>query len=131
MNVAAACTDGGHIVSSVGATNKTMKTKETQTIHFTKNDNNTDEITAWYSVKMTGYYFGLSVKKISRAIDSIVHTYAWMVMILVVLISFLVSSVFIHLARAERDQANQRQYKLEQQVESMKCQLEAENEQGR
>lgn len=81
-------------------------------------------MTAWYSVKMTGHYFMLSVRKISYVVNKIVHIYAWLVMFVMALIFFLVSSICIHLARAERDKSCQRQYKLEQQVESLKCQLE-------
>lgn len=95
-----------------------------QTIHFKETDSNTDEITAWYSVQMTGYYFMLSVRKISCAVNRIVHIYTWLVLFAMALLFFLVSSVCIYLARAERDHACQRQYKLEQQVESLKCQLE-------
>lgn len=95
-----------------------------QTIYFNETDSNTDEITAWYSVKMTGHYFVLSIRKISYAIDKIVHIHAWLVLFIVALLFFLVSSVCIHLARAERDKACQRQYKLEQQIESLNCQLE-------
>lgn len=98
-----------------------------QTIHFKETDSNTDEITAWYSVKMTGHYFMLSVRKISCAINRIVHVYAWFVLVIVALLFLLVSNVCIYFARAERDQACQRQYKLEQQVESLKCQLEVSN----
>lgn len=98
--------------------------EEPQTIYFTKSDNNTDDLTAWYCVKMTWHYLILSVKKISRIVNSIVHEYAWLVLALVITISLLTSSIFIRLARAERDESCQRQYKLEQQVQSLQCQLE-------
>lgn len=105
--------------------------KEPQTIYFTEKESNTDEITTWCCVKMTWYYLALSAKKIYRTIDKIVHSYAWLVLFLSALLFFLVSSIFIRLAREERDESCQRQYKLEQQVESLKCQLEVSNEQGR
>lgn len=99
--------------------------EEPQTIYFTKSDNHTDEQTTWYCVKMTWHYLVLSVKKISRIINTIVHNYAWLVLAIVIDVSCLISSVFIRSARAERDEACQRQYKLEQQVQSLQYQLEA------
>ena len=98
--------------------------EKTQTIYFTKSDNNTDELTAWYCVKMTWYYLVLSVKKVSHIINAIVHDYAWLVLAIVIMMSFLISSVFIHSARAERDKSYQHQYKLEQRIQSLQCQLE-------
>lgn len=95
-----------------------------QTIYFTKEDSQTDDLSAWYCVKMTWHYLVLSVTKISRVVDSIVHEYAWLVLVMVMLVSFLVSGIYIHLARAERDQSCKRQYQLEQQVQSLQCQLE-------
>lgn len=100
------------------------KMDKPQTIYFNKTDNNADEITAWCSMRMTGYYFVLSVRKISYAVNRIVHIHAWLVLFVMALLFFLVSSTCIHLARAERDKACQRQYKLEQQIESLNCQLE-------
>ena len=94
------------------------------TIYFTKADDNTDEITAWDSVKMTWHFFALSVRKISAIINSIVHEYSWIVLFMVLLVSIFASSVFIGLARAERDSACKKQCELEQQVETLKCQLE-------
>lgn len=94
------------------------------TIYFTSSDNNTDEITAWDSIKMTWHFFALSVRKVSRIIDHIVHTYSWFVLFLTAIVSFLISSVYICSARAERDRSNKQQYKLEQQIKTLQCQLE-------
>lgn len=94
------------------------------TIYFSKSDDNTDEITIWSCIKMTWYYFLLSVRKISHAINRIVHTYSWLVVFFTALTAFHISSVCIRSARAERDSSVQQQYKLEQQIETLQCQLE-------
>lgn len=99
--------------------------EEFQTIHFKEKDNGSDEMTVLCSVKMALYYFALSIKKIVRIIDRMVHVYAWKILFAVALFSILVSSVYMRRARVECDKSWQRQYRLEQQVETLKRQLNA------
>lgn len=98
-----------------------------ETIYFSKADSNSDEMSILNCIKMTWYWLALSVKKVSRVVDDIVHEYAWLTVFAVAVLAFLLSSVFIHSARAERDVSQQKQYKLEQQVQSLQCQLEITN----
>lgn len=101
-----------------------------QTIIFTEQDNITDEPSIWYCAKMTWYYLRLFLKKATHDIDTMVHKHAWIVFSFVVLFSFMASYICIYSARAERDRACQSLYKAEQQMKSLKCQLEIENGQG-
>lgn len=99
--------------------------KKTETILFTQKDCITDEISAWYCIKMAWLYFVMFVKKVYEYIDRAVHRDPWLALLFMSLIECSICCVTIASARAERDNANAKQYKLEQEVNSLKCQLEA------
>lgn len=100
--------------------------KEQKTIYFSESDKNSDELSIWLSVKMTWHYLKLSLKKISLLINDVVHKYSWTVLLLTILISSVISDIYIGMARAERDKSYQKQYRLEQKIKSLQCQLEVQ-----
>lgn len=85
-----------------------------------------EDVTIAYSIKMTWHYMSLSAKKIWKLTDEVVHCYAWLTVWMVILVSFLIGGICVGSARAERDQANKKAYKLEQENESLRNQLEIE-----
>ena len=97
---------------------------EQKTIHFTKEDNNTDEITTWECVRLTAHFFKLSVKRVYNIIDNFVHTNSWCVLFLTIVLSIAISCIYIGNARAERDRTCKLQYKLEQQLKALQCRME-------
>lgn len=99
--------------------------KKTETILFTRKDCVTDEISAWYCIKMAWLYFVMFIKKVYEYIDRAVHRNPWLALFFIALIESSICCGLIMSARAERDNSNAMQYKLEREVNSLKCQLEA------
>ena len=58
------------------------------------------------------------VRKIGRAINKAVRKQPWLFIVITVVISFIVSIVFIGKARAERDSYNQKLVHVTQQLDS-------------
>ena len=63
-------------------------------------------------------YSWVIVRNIGRAINKEVHKLPWLFIVITVVISFIVSIVFIGKARAERDSYNQKLVHVTQQLDS-------------
>ncbi len=70
-----------------------------------------------YSLLYTGVIF----RNIGRAINKAAHKLPWLFIIATVVVSFVVSFVFIGKARAERDNYNKKNVHLMQQLDSYKA----------
>ncbi len=66
-------------------------------------------------------YSWVFVRNIGRAIDKAVHKLPWLFIILTVVISTVVSFICIGQARAERDNYNQKNVHIQQQLDSYKA----------
>ena len=70
------------------------------------------------AVVFIGVYSWIIVRNLGRAINKTVHKLPWLFIVITVVISFIVSFVFISKARAERDSYNQKLVYATQQLES-------------
>ena len=71
------------------------------------------------------------VRNALRAVHRFVTRRPYAAITLVILVSFAASATCVMKARAERDSANHAMVKLQQQVESLSCAVEAGKETGR
>ena len=65
-----------------------------------------------------GVYSWVILRNIGRVINNAVHKLPWLFIVITVVISFIVSFVFISKARAERDSYNQKLVHATQQLDS-------------
>lgn len=63
-------------------------------------------------------YSWVILRNAGRAIDKAVHKLPWLFIVITIVISFIVSIVFIGKARAERDSYNQKLVHVTQQLDS-------------
>ena len=63
-------------------------------------------------------YSWVILRNIGRAINNAVHKLPWLFIVITVVISFIVSFIFISKARAERDSYNQKLVHVTQQLDS-------------
>lgn len=63
-------------------------------------------------------YSWVIVRNLGRAINKAVHKLPWLFIVVTVVISFIVSFIFISKARAERDSYNQKLVRATQQLDS-------------
>ena len=70
------------------------------------------------AVVFIGVYSWVILRNIGRAINKAVHKLPWLFIAVTVVISFIVSFVFISKARAERDSYNQKLVHATQQLDS-------------
>ena len=63
-------------------------------------------------------YSWVIIRNTGRAINKAVHNLPWLFIVITVLISFIVSFIFISKARAERDSYNQKLVHVTQQLDS-------------
>lgn len=70
------------------------------------------------AVVFIGIYSYVIVRNLGRAINKAVHKLPWLFIAITVVVSFIVSLVFISKARAERDNYNQKLVHATQQLDS-------------
>ena len=70
------------------------------------------------AVVFIGIYSWVIVRNLGRTINKAVHKLPWLFIVITVVISFIVSFVFISKARAERDSYNQKLVRATQQLDS-------------
>ncbi len=70
------------------------------------------------AVVFIGIYSWVIVRNLGRAINKAVHKLPWLFIIITVVVSSIVSFVFIYKARAERDSYNQKLVHATQQLDS-------------
>ena len=70
------------------------------------------------AIVFIGVYSWVIVRNLGRAINKAVHKLPWLFIVITVVISFIVSIVFIGKARAERDSYNQKLVHATQQLDS-------------
>lgn len=70
------------------------------------------------AVVFIGIYSYVIVRNLGRAINKAVHKLPWLFIAITVVVSFIVSFVFISKARAERDNYNQKLVHATQQLDS-------------
>lgn len=77
-----------------------------------------ENATTKQAVVFIGVYSWVITRNIGRAINKAVHKLPWLFIAITVVISFIVSFVFISKARAERDSYNQKLVQATQQLDS-------------
>ncbi|MCP9528096.1 hypothetical protein [Segatella copri] len=70
------------------------------------------------AIVFIGVYSWVVVRNLGRAINKAVHKLPWLFIVVTVVISFIVSFIFISKARAERDSYNQKLVHTTQQLDS-------------
>lgn len=70
------------------------------------------------AVVFIGIYSWVIVRNLGRVINKAVYKLPWLFIVITVVISFIVSFVFIYKARAERDSYNQKLVHVTQQLDS-------------
>lgn len=70
------------------------------------------------AVVFIGVYSWIILRNIGRVINKAVHKLPWLFIVITVVISFIVSFIFISKARAERDNYNQKLVHATQQLDS-------------
>ena len=73
------------------------------------------------AVVFIGFYSWVIVRNIGRAINKAVYRLPWLFITLTVIISFIVSFIFISKARAERDRYDKDMERISQQLDSYKA----------
>lgn len=79
------------------------------------------DATTKQAIVLIGWYQWCIVRNIGKAIDKIVRKFPWVCMVATIIISFIVSFIFISKARAERDNYNKRNVSMQMQLESYKA----------
>lgn len=64
-------------------------------------------------------------KGVCREIDKFVHRLPWLCIVSVILTAFVINFICVSEARQERDYANKKMVKLQEQVETLSCAVEA------
>lgn len=77
-----------------------------------------ENATTKQAVVFIGAYSWVIVRNLGRAINKAVHKLPWLFIMITVVISFIVSFIFISKARAERDSYNQKLVHATQQLDS-------------
>ena len=77
-----------------------------------------ENATTKQAVVFIGVYSWVILRNIGRTINKAVHKLPWLFIVVTVVISFIVSFIFISKARAERDSYNQRLAHATQQLDS-------------
>ena len=70
------------------------------------------------AIVFIGVYSWVVVRNLGRAINKAVHKLPWLFIAITVVISFIVSFIFISRARAERDSYNKKSVHVTQQLDS-------------
>lgn len=77
-----------------------------------------ENATTKQAVVFIGIYSWVIIRNLGRAINKAVHKLPWLFIVVTVVISFIVSFIFISKARAERDNYNQKLVHATQQLDS-------------
>lgn len=77
-----------------------------------------ENATTKQAVVFIGVYSWVILRNIGRVINKAVHKLPWLFIVVTIVISFIVSFVFISKARAERDSYNQKLVHAMQQLDS-------------
>jgi uncharacterized membrane protein (DUF485 family) len=77
-----------------------------------------ENATTKHAVVFICIYSWVIVRNLGRVINKAVHKLPWLFIVVTVVISFIVSFVFISKARAERDSYNQKLVHVTQQLDS-------------
>lgn len=77
-----------------------------------------ENATTKQAVVFIGVYSWVILRNIGRVINKAVHKLPWLFIVVTIVISFIVSFVFISKARAERDSYNQKLVHATQQLDS-------------
>lgn len=75
-------------------------------------------VTTKQAIVFIGVYSWVIVRNLGRAINKAVHKLPWLFIVVTVVISFVVSFIFISRARAERDSYNKKLVHVTQQLDS-------------
>ena len=86
--------------------------------YWQSTDKRIENATTKHAVVFIGVYSWVIVRNLGRAINKAVHKLPWLFIVVTVVISFIVSLVFIFKARAERDSYNQKLVHATQQLDS-------------
>lgn len=86
--------------------------------YWQSTDKRIENATTKQAVVFIGVYSWVILRNIGRAINKAVHKLPWLFIAVTVVISFIVSFVFIFKARAERDSYNQKLVHTTQQLDS-------------
>lgn len=86
--------------------------------YWQSTDKRIENATTKHAVVFIGVYSWVILRNIGRAINKAVHKLPWLFIAVTVVISFIVSFVFISKARAERDSYNQKLVHATQQLDS-------------
>lgn len=73
------------------------------------------------AVVFIGFYSWVIVRNLGRAINKAVYRLPWLFITLTVIISFIISFIFISKARAERDRYDKDMEHISQQLDSYKA----------
>ena len=77
-----------------------------------------ENATTKQAVVFIGFYSWVIVRNMGRAINKAVYRLPWLFITLTVIVSFIISFIFISKARAERDSYNQKLVHATQQLDS-------------
>lgn len=77
-----------------------------------------ENATTKQAIVFIGVYSWVIVRNLGRAINKAVHKLPWLFIVVTVVISFVVSFIFISRARAERDSYNKKLVHVTQQLDS-------------
>ena len=77
-----------------------------------------ENATTKQAIVFIGVYSWVIVRNLGRAINKAVHKLPWLFIVITVVISLVVSIIFISKARAERDSYNQKLVHATQQLDS-------------
>ena len=72
------------------------------------------------AVVFIGFYSWVIVRNMGRAINKAVYRLPWLFITLTVIVSFIISFIFISKARAERDRYDKDMERMSQQLDSYK-----------
>ena len=73
------------------------------------------------AVVFIGFYSLVIVRNLGRAINKAVYRLPWLFITLTVIVSFIISFIFIYKARAERDRYDKDMERISQQLDSYKA----------
>lgn len=88
-----------------------------------------ENATTKQAVVFIGVYSWVIVRNLGRVINKAVHKLPWLFIVITVVISFIVSFIFISKARAERDSYNKKMVHTEMELSSYKA-IFADNGKG-
>ena len=80
-----------------------------------------ENATTKQAVVLIGVYSWVIIRNLGIAINKAVHKLPWLFIILTIIVSFIISFIFISKARAERDRYDKDMEHISQQLDSYKA----------